>query len=299
MGIATDSTDIARWTAPTLVLIGGLACLWLTARLVSALADAWLGDPAAAPVDPGTSARWTQVEPESLARWHLFGSALQVTDPRSAVAVPETGLDLSLVGTLADADPGAGVAIIADGGGRQSAYRVGAMLPGGARLRAIHSDHVVLVHNGRDEVLRLPREVAATVSSGGQRGSAMMQDPGRTPSAGSPIAPVAVSGLETVDWGAVQQQLRIDPADLARQIRILPVLEGGQMIGVRLSGGANTPLLAKLGLRPDDVIIAVNGVSVLDTGRAHQVMSAIASADRASVTIRRDGREETLNVSLQ
>ncbi len=299
MRIALDSTELARWTSPILVTSAAAICVWLSIRLLSGLIDHLLTGPDASPTGAAATASWTQAQPESLARWHLFGSAFSAADLRSPVDAPETSLELTLVGTLADSDPAAGVAIIAAADGRQSAYRSGANLPGGARLRSIHSNHVVLVLNGRDEVLRLPRELAQSpaIPAAGATAPGSGHAPAR--SGGTPIAPVAVAGLETVDWTSVQQQMRIDPAELARQVRILPVFEGGQMVGVRLSGGANTPLLAKLGLRPDDVIVAVNGVSVLDTGRAHQVITAVASAERATVTIRRDGREETLNVSLQ
>lgn len=231
---------------------------------------------------------------ESLARWHLFGNALAPADSRTPVAnAPETALDLTLVGVLAETDPGKGIAMIAEGDGAQAFYHAGAALPGGARLKGVYADYVLIVHNGRDETLRLPREAQAATTPGASAAA------GTSAAASTSTAPVAVAGLETVDWQAVQRQIQVDPAELARQVRVLPVIENGQMVGVRLSGGAQAPLLAKLGLRPDDIVTEVNGISVRDTGRAQQVIAAVRDAERVNVTVRRDGREETLNVSLK
>lgn len=291
-------------------LVAGLAllCLWLLARSVaSLLAVGSRDDVAVSSVSPAT--QLLEVPRESLAQWHLFGSVFAPVDQRSAAAAdaPDTTLELTLSGIYADADdPDAGVAMIADAAGAQVAYRAGATVPGGARVRQILADRVLLVHNGRDEVLRLPRErlpAAAPayplVHSGAGAGNAGNQAaiPGAGPG-GTAIAPVAVAGLETVDWGAVQQQFNIDPAELAQQVRVQQVTENGAVVGVRVTG-TYAALLAAAGVRPDDIITAVNGVAVTDGARAQQVIATVARDRRARVTVRRDGREETLNVSLQ
>ena len=290
-------------------LVVGLAvlCLWLLARMLAGLLDAGSRDSATVTgVSP--AAQLLALPRESLAQWHLFGAVSAPTDRRSAAAdAPDTTLALTLSGIYADADdPDAGVAMIADGNGAQAAYRAGSALPGGARVRQILPDRVLLVHNGREEVLRLPRERQATPSAPSARWAASGTQPalspgtpatGSTPS-GIEVAPVAVAGLETVDWSAVQQQFNVDPAELARQVRVQPVTENGTVVGVRLSG-TYAALLGAAGLRQDDIITAVNGVAVTDGTRAQQVIAAIARDRRARVTVRRDGREQTLNVSLQ
>ncbi len=299
--------DLAFRAGPwPLLLVAALAvlCLWLLARTVASVVD--LGSRSHAPVaGVSSSAQLLETPRESLAQWHLFGSVFAPVDQRSAAAAdaPDTTLELTLSGIYTDADdPAAGVAMIADAGGAQAAYRAGATLPGGARVRQILADRVLLVHNGRDEVLRLPRErlpsappASPTVASGGNAGS-QSAVPGAG-SGGTASAPVAVAGLETVDWSAVQQQFNIDPAELARQVRVQPVTENGAVVGVRVTG-TYAALLAGAGLRPDDIITAVNGVAVTDGARAQQVIAAVARDRRARVTVRRDGREETLNVSL-
>ncbi len=306
--------DLAFRAGPwPLLLVAGLAvlCLWLLARTVASVLD--VGSRSEAPVAGASSAAQLLEAPrESLAQWHLFGSVFAPVDQRAAAAAdaPDTTLELTLSGIYADADdPDAGVAMIADAGGAQAAYRAGATVPGGARVRQILADRVLLVHNGRDEFLRLPRErlpsaqstpsahPLATSGSGAANVGNQTAVPGAG-SGGTAIAPVAVAGLETVDWGAVQQQFNIDPAELAQQVRVQPVTENGAVVGVRVTG-TYAALLAAAGLRPDDIITAVNGVAVTDGARAQQVIAAVARDRRARVTVRREGREETLNVSLQ
>lgn len=295
------TSELARWLAPLALAGAAAACLWFASKTLMALLGG--GTPGGNDGFPAARPPMFQAPAESIAGWHLFGNALQPADARSAAAIaaPETALDLMLSGILAEADPGAGIAMIVEPDGRQAAYRVGAALPGGARLKGVYADHVLIVHNGRDESLRLPRErIAAPGASGGAAAPSLPStgQPAASPQA-IPGATVSVAGLETVDWQAVQQQMQIDPAELARQVRVLPVIENGQMVGVRLGGGANATLLGKLGLRPDDVVTAVNGISVRDTGRAQQVIAAVRDAQSVRVTVRRDGREETLNVSLK
>jgi general secretion pathway protein C len=282
------SMEMPRWAPPMVVALAAALCLWLGLRLLMTFLSA--GEAPAAPqvVQPMFDAGAATATP-TLAQWHLFGSAMPSQDARSAAAAPETTLDLRLTGILADHDPAAGIALIADGSGAQAAFKAGDVLPGGARLKSVHVDHVILVSNGRDETLRLPRERANEAPT---RAANAPAQPGGL------AAPVHIAGLETVDWQAVQRQAQGDPAALARQINVLPVIENGAIVGMRL-GGAQSAMLSRIGLRPDDVVTAVNGISVKDVGRARQVIEAVRDADRVSVTVRRNGREETLDVSLK
>lgn len=291
-------------SAPWLLLLPlAVLCLWLSLRLLATLLDAGARD------EPMTGTAAAAPEPRSLSRgslagWHLFGSVLTPVDHRRPVDdLPDSSLDLTVAGILAGDGSDAGFALIADASGQQQVYRAGDTLPGGARVQQIHPDRVVVRHDGRDENLRLPWEdttavVAPSARPGAANAPAASIDAAAPARTGTASAPVAVAGLETVDWSAVQNQLNIDPAELARQVRVQPVQEGGRVVGVRLSG-TWAGLLAGAGLRPDDIITAVNGVAVTDTARAQQVIAAVGRSQSARVTVRRDGREETLNVSLK
>ena len=280
---------------PVLVVVVVLAalCLWLAIRLLATLLDhGSAADPADLPAaDPALLAP----AQESLAGWHLFGSAVGANDPRQPAAqAPETDQALVLVGVLALDDPGTGIAMIADDSGDQRPYRVGQALPGGSALRGVFADRVLLDRGGREETLRL-RQPETPAADGGAAAPGAPAAPMAMIAPGGPV----IASAASVDWNDVRKQLETDPEQLARQVRVLPVIEGGTVVGMRLSGGAAAPLIARAGLRPDDVVTAVNGISVRDVGRAQQILASVRSADRVSVTVRRDGQEQTMNVDLR
>lgn len=297
--IAFDGARQRPW--PAWLVLGLLlaACVWLAVRLLATLLSG-AGSDGAAPDDGAAGAGLAPAAPlESLSGWHLFGNALVAGDPSlRAASAPQTGEALVLVGVLAGTDPAAGVALVADASGGQRAYRVGAELPGGSRLRAVLPDRILLERNGVEEALALlrpqgaapgPAPAGADPAAGLDRMPALL---GVVPQAG-----VAAGG--EVDWQAVQRQIAVDPAELARQVQVLPVFENGEMAGVRLSGGAAAPLVERLGLRPDDIVTAVNGIDVRDPARAQEILASVRDAGRVSVTLRRDGNTQTLNVDLK
>src|SRR5690606_5996394 len=98
-----------------------------------------------------------------VARLHLFGEAVTTQEavveavPRDA---PDTRLRLTLRGLFAARDPDQALAIVAEPGGDEKADRIGDPRPGGAELREIHADRIILSRAGRYETLRLPQEEA-------------------------------------------------------------------------------------------------------------------------------------------
>ena len=137
------------------------ACAWALVKL------AWLfvGGPTLPPVAPiplDTPAATSAQPAQSVAAWHLFGNTQGTVDLAAlAQTAPATALNLLLRGTLNEHAPEGGIAIIAEGSGPDQAYRVGDMLPGGARLDGIYSGRVLLSRNGGNESLSLPNEAGA------------------------------------------------------------------------------------------------------------------------------------------
>ena len=127
----------------------------------------------------------------AVADLQLFGHAQAVAEaPVVPTEAPETRLRLTLKGVVASsAEPVLGVALIADDRQNERHYRVGAELPGGARLEQIFSDRVILSREGRFEMLRLPRETldSAAVVPASTR-------PGRHRRAGTAVAGCGAGG---------------------------------------------------------------------------------------------------------
>jgi general secretion pathway protein C len=292
--------------APALAAIVALALLLLLilARLIWSIVD--LTAPPELPPSAADAAAASEGAPAaSVAQWHLFGNVAPAFDPRSNALAPETTLELTLLGVFASEDPARGHAIIADARGEERSYRVGEELPGGVLLDAVHADRVLLSRGGVIEALRLPRADAATVAGNAGTGAPSVAPvqaglaQAVVPAPGAPAPFVnPVMSFGTQQWSAATSALGVDVAELARQVTALPVMENGRFAGVRLSFGRDLPLAAKLGLEPDDVVTAINGMPLDSLENAQLAARSLATQRSATVTVRRGGESRTLSVSL-
>lgn len=94
-----------------------------------------------------------------IAQLHLFGNAVQQGEAQTPTVAPETKLNLVLSGVIASNRAEDEVAIIGPRGGREQGYAIGDRLPGGAVLKEIYEDRVILQHAGRLETLTLQRKL--------------------------------------------------------------------------------------------------------------------------------------------
>ena len=238
----------------------------------------------------------------SIAGWHLFGVAGQ----RVAAVAPETTLQLFLRGTLSDANGGAGIAIIADANGSERAYRLGDELPGAATLKAIHAGRVELERNGRRESLSLPNNMGGASTDGAVAPVAAPANPASsasTPMAmpgapGTPFINPAIS-VGVPDLATARARALPDLRAMASEVNVLPVLENGQMVGVRVSGKQGSDLLSRYGIQPNDVITAVNGVPLDGPQRQAELGRSLSTATQVKLTVRRDGRELQLTLGMR
>jgi general secretion pathway protein C len=197
-----------------------------------------------------------------------------------------------LQGTLATDDPKSGLAIIADDQGREGYYGVGDELPGDARLHEIHAERVILVRQGQYESLSLRETTPADqVSTTNRRGRQVTATPALA-------TRPQIGGIKGVDLSAVQNQYRLDPMELAKQVQVLPFTRNGKQIGVRLQAGRDAVLMKRLGLRSTDIITSVNGIALDDPSRAFELMQKLNTETQFNVVLLRNGRETNLNINL-
>jgi general secretion pathway protein C len=296
--------DRDRWSERSAMLLFALCAvllLWLLARTF------WLLIPGEDGLGSATmrEATVTTAAPGvSISKWHLFGNgAQQQALQRNA---PTTTLSLSLRGTLADADPRSGLAVIADAQGVERAWRVGEEISAGVTLDEVYADRVVLVHDGAREVLALARDESAERVApipADQRGGRPLRNTAPGPagnigSLGTFVAPQLAHGA--LDWQKTMEKIGGSPADLASNVRIDPVMNNGQIAGVRVSAAnGDSALMAKLGLRPSDIVTAVNGVPVDSVARGQQILDSLRNANSVRVTVTRGGVPTDITVQLQ
>lgn len=279
-------------------LAAALLALWALARLALLL----IAGPAI-PLQPSgfqPLAAGAAPAEANIARWKLFGEAGVAMDLAALAAnAPETALKLTLRGTLNLEGQDQGIAIISDESGRHARYAVGDALPGGARLTGISAGRVLLERNGQTEGLSLPREDGARPAPGVRPGAAApgVAD-GVDRSMPSPfINPMIAPGAP--DMESIRDATGIDAAELASQVQVFPVLENGRFAGVRLSAGRDSALFERSGLKPTDIVTAVNGIPLDGPQRQSELMESLRDARSLQLTIRRDGREQQLGVDLK
>lgn len=285
----------ALWARLAVVVAGGLLAIALARLAWLLLAGPTLPLDAVAPPAP-VQVRADDRASTPIAQWHLFGNAAPLL-AGPAIAAPETALRLFLRGTLNESGADEGIAIIADAEGGERAYRVGDALPGGAELTAVQAGRVLLSRSGVTEQLSLPVDTTPGASDGRAPTPAAAR---RGPGAGSGLSfinPVISTGGPRID--AATRAALPNLEALASQVNVLPVIENGRFAGVRLAVGRDSDLLTRTGLKPTDIVTAVNGIPLDGPQRQQQLLDSLRGSSSVQVTVRRDGKEQKLTVGLQ
>jgi len=151
-------------------------------------------------------------------------------------------------------------------------------MPGGARLREVYADRVILERAGRLESLPLPR-----LAGGAATPVAYTQ--------GTRVAPPSDSLAESV-----RQLVAQDPSALSDFIRPQPVFAGGQQKGYRVYPGRNRTQFAALGLMPGDLVTAVNGAPLDDPNRGLDTLRGVNAGGPVILTVERNGQVQQVTV---
>jgi general secretion pathway protein C len=212
---------------------------------------------------------------------HLFGVATVDPATQDPANAPPSTANLVLAGTIATQDPKRGVAIISDGG-PSKVYSVGDMV-GGASLHSVYLDHVILDRSGALETLLLPRLLGP-----GMHGPPVVRRLGGA----DPRTVAAVDNIRRM----VQQ----DPTILDQVMRTVPSYDNtaGKLRGFRAYPGRNRQIFGKLGLKPGDLVTAINGTALDDPQRSQEVFNTIQTSDHVSVTIERGGQKQEITLNI-
>ena len=291
-----DHARTSRLAALSVCVLAGAICLWLLVCL------AWLLVPQEDVADSAPPAAPANAPPaQSVAKWHLFGNPQNVMLAQ-AMRAPATTLRLTLRGTLALPEANQGIAMIEDEHGSERAYKVGEDVAGGARLSEVYADHVVLSHEGASETLNLPQpEAHSPAPETNPRGVANAGNAAAAkPGSATPLFVPPQMAHGAVDWNQAQKNLRLDPAQLAKQVHIEPVFVDGKISGARLSGsGEVLALMNQAGLKATDTITSVNGTALTGLPNPQQFMDNLKNASSLQVTVLRDGKPATLTLNLR
>lgn len=273
--------------------------------------------PRAAPESARSPLSATQI-----AALNLFGVP-RADDANAAQRIadaPETRLQLALQGVFLADDPDASSVIVAERNRDGKLYRIGDRLPGNAVLVEVLGDRIVLRRAGQLETLKfldaapggayLADGAASAAPRAAARGAARRSAAGTaggitSAPAGGSVPGASGSGRRSAQRTAgtsgsanasMRDQLRefgerlnVDPTGTLAEFGVEPVAQGSAG-GYRLGSEIPSSTLAKVGLRPGDVVLSVNGqaVGIIQQDRAQ--LDSIMDAGSARLEIQRGDR---------
>ncbi|MBQ4813801.1 type II secretion system protein GspC [Pseudoalteromonas luteoviolacea] len=233
------------------------------------------------------------VNSSSILAQNIFGKANEKpkaeSKPKPVISnAPETQLNVRLTGIVAvSQNDVAGLAII-ESQGRQETYLVQDAIKGTrAKLAQVLPDRVILDVSGRFETLMLDGiDFTQQV--------AMPTAPKRNPA----TTKRKISDNARSELAQRRQELLNEPGKLFDYIRISPERRNGQLVGYRLRPGKDPELFKKMGLKNNDLAIAINGYQLTDMKQAMTAMNELRESTDANITIERDGRILDVQFSL-
>jgi len=203
-------------------------------------------------------------------------------------ALQETKLDLKLWGTVTGSAQNA-YAVIEDTKQRaQQLYHIEDAIQN-AVVKEIHREKVVLEVNGAFEVLQMEK-LLGTAGRGkltGQKSNKISQR-SKTPQSKN----ISIK-RERIDE-AVN-----DLGNLMKQVRIRPHFKDGQSDGLTLSGIRSNSIFGEMGFRNGDIIVGVDGKNIESVDDALSLYQNLQSAEKVQIQLRRRGRLQTIDYSVE
>lgn len=202
----------------------------------------------------------------------------------------KTSLPLNLLGVIVLQDELKSVASVEDKGSNQvMAVRVNENITPGARVQKIEPDRVIFVNeqSERLEFIELPKEmVTASVRapSKPKSGSGGIQRDGNRVS---------------IPRGEVDKTLE-NLNEVLTQARCVPNFEGGRPSGYRCFQIVPGSIYDKLGMKDNDVIVAINGEPISDPSKAFTMLTELKNSNTRSIelTLNRNGRIINMNYDI-
>ena len=276
----------------TLLLLVALCWLtWALAKLIWLIYDGvtWQVPQPAPTATPVLMKR--SVDITALIDAHVFGE-VGVVKEEGTQEIAETTVALKLVGVYGASDESKASAIVEQPGGQQDVVFNGGAMPGNnGTLKQVFADRIVFDRGGRLETLRM------------EDATAQLANQIQTSSDNLVATSATVDHRKDAQLAArlaeVRQQFHNDPSSIADLISIEPVSTGsGGLRGYRVGPGKDRKLFARAGLQRNDLLRAVNGISLDDPQQAYGIMNELQNAGELTLTIDRGGQILTVQLPL-
>lgn len=283
MPMVLSVTEIARWRSlPAVATLLAVALLaWNAASLTWRLSGS-RPEPGSA-ADRSTAESVATLNLGTLLAAELFGKGPPVPIPGGTgfEQLPLSSLGIVLNGILAIGD--AGFALISVSGQPQEPFTVGQEITGGAILRKLHRDRIIIERQGAFEAVLL--DGASNSAMDGLVTATAVSNPVGNASGGQNF---------TLARAVIDKHLR-DPQAFQNSAQIVPNPGGGFMVRELQPNS----LYAQYGLKQGDVIRSVNGSPLNTPSDVMQAYQQLSNQSNVQIDIVRGGQPETLNYSLR
>jgi len=253
-------------------------------------------------VKPGIM-RDSQADSEVVLERNLFNSRVSAAAPTQQEQdiksddLPESTLPLQLLGTVVNSRGGRSFAIIQDKGTKkQDIYFPEDPVVEGVTLASVDRNKVVLLRNGREEILEKTDERVDTPRTRGARPRTAAKAPA---SRKDDITVRKVGDNNYVmDRREVEGVLQ-DFNKLLTQIRVVPHFSNGKPDGFKVFNIRPNSLFMKLGMVNGDIIKRVNGLDITGPEQALQMFQQLRDESRITIDLERFRKNLTLQYEVR
>lgn len=273
-------------TLLTLLLVTG--CSYLLSQMTWALIP---DDTSALPPQSqhigAATAQQQRTDYSHISQAHLFGIYQQSAATPQTQDAPDTRLNLVLKGVLS-AEPMSKASVIISLGknGKEDMYSIGDQVAS-ATLKEIYADRVILQRSGQLETLRMPEE---------------FNDDFITSSPDNDLPEQNNTQIDTSSPGAalsdIRKEILTNPTSFGKYAIPVPYKQNGRIVGYRLRPQGDRTLFDVVGLDPNDVIVAVNGVKLDDPAEGLKALRELQNATQVNITVLRNGAELPLQFDI-
>lgn len=218
---------------------------------------------------------------EAIGRTYLFGKNEADAAPvQVAEEAPETKLNYKLRGIYFSEESTLSSAIVEIQPNKSQYFRIGDELADKITVSTISIDHIIIDRYGKLERLNLQKPTVSSAREGLFGGIQMNS--------------VASTRL----LQSYKKRYVSNPLALAKRFQAIPVQENGRNVGFRLKALRGESLLKKLNFDANDVFTKINGISLDKPFQALDALKSLTTANSVSVTILRNGNEQTMDFAL-
>ena len=232
----------------------------------------------------------------AITKRNIFNTSTQEQEAASVVKselnleqLKQTDLKLKLWGTVFGRNEG-DYAVIEDTKAReQNLYQTGDTIQN-AVVKLILREKVVLKVGDSDEILAMEENTGRSGSSRSGRGDARTSEP---------KLPVSPSARKIRLRGDQVEKAMQNLGELMEQATLRPHIEDGEAAGISITGIKPNAIFRKMRLRNGDIITGLNGNPIESVEDAIKVVEQLSSGSGMQLQIKRRGREQSLDYSIE